>query len=130
MDLADIKPKSDEIVVTLKHPATDEVIKNDDGTDMTITLHAPHTKEYRKAMYSASTERLKDKKDDLTPDDYESIGVEVLVRVTKTWNITWNEKKPKATPAKIKEVYSSSGAFWIINDLQSEVQGFEAFTPA
>ena len=38
MDLMDLTPKSDEIVVTLKHPATDEPLKNPDNSDMTITI--------------------------------------------------------------------------------------------
>ena len=48
MDLKDLTPNLDDVVVEIKHPSTGDTLKNDDGTVMTITVLAPHSKEYKK----------------------------------------------------------------------------------
>jgi hypothetical protein len=50
MDLMDLKPKSDTIEVILKHPNTLEPLTNDDGSEMTVTVHAQHSKEYTEEL--------------------------------------------------------------------------------
>ena len=60
MDLKDLTPKTDEIVVTIKHPVSGEVLKNDDSSDMVITVYAPHSKEYKKVQRELITKRLND----------------------------------------------------------------------
>ena len=59
MDLKDLTPNLDDIVVEIKHPATGDVLKNDDGTNMTITILAPHSKEYKKAQHNKSASGLR-----------------------------------------------------------------------
>lgn len=130
MDLSTIVPTSDEIVVTLKHPATGKVLENDDKTQMTITLHAPHTKGYKSAMYEQANKRIKDQKKDFTAEELELSTLEVLIAATKSWNITYGGDKPKLTKSKAKEVYSNESAFWIVEQLQEEINSFEAFTSA
>ena len=39
MDLMDLKPTSNTVEVTLKHPNTGVVLKNEDKTDMTIVVY-------------------------------------------------------------------------------------------
>jgi hypothetical protein len=39
MDLKDLTPNLDDIVVEIKHPSTGDVLKNDDGTNMTINTN-------------------------------------------------------------------------------------------
>jgi len=44
MDLMNLKPTSDTVEVKLVHPNTGDQLKNDDKTDMTITVYASHSK--------------------------------------------------------------------------------------
>jgi hypothetical protein len=130
MDLSNIIPTSDEIVVTLKYPGTDKVLDNDDGTPMTITLYAPHTKEYKAGIYEQANKRIKDQQKEFTIQDWEESTTELLLKAIKDWDITFGGKKPKLTPAKAKEVFNSKAGFWIAEQVQEKVNSFEAFTPA
>ena len=75
MDLKDLTPKSDTFEVKLVHPNTGDALKNDDKTDMTITVHASHSKEYKAAMHEQTNKRLKamqsGKKQEITAQDME-----------------------------------------------------------
>lgn len=130
MDLSQIVPHSDEIVVTLKYPNTDNVLENDDGTPMTITLHAPHTKEYKAVVYEQANKRIKEGKQEFSIEAWEESSTDLLIKITKSWDITFGGKKPKLTESKAKEVYTSKAGFWIAEQLQEGINGFEAFTPA
>ena len=120
MDLMDLTPKSDEIVITLLHPNTEEIIKNDDGSDMSITVYASHTKEYKKAMHEQANKRLKKaqktKDQSFTSEDLEQASLDILSKVTKDWNITFKGEKPKMTLAKAREVFES--VFWIKDQVE------------
>ncbi len=59
MDLMNLKPTSDTVEVKLVHPNTGDQLKNDDKTDMTITVYASHSKEYKSAMHEQTNKRLK-----------------------------------------------------------------------
>lgn len=115
MDLLDLTPKSDEIVVTIKHPATGEVLKNEDKSDMTITIYAPHSKEYKKVIHEMTNKRLKKMqakgKNEITAEELEEATLETLSKTTKEWNITYGGEVPKLSVAKAKEIYDS--VFWI-----------------
>jgi hypothetical protein len=94
MDLKDLTPNLDDIVVEIKHPSTGDVLKNDDGTNMTITILAPHSKEYKKAQHEQISKRLKkaqkSKSQDVDYSDIEEATLEVLAKTTKAWDITYN----------------------------------------
>ena len=130
MDLSNIVPKSDEIEVTLKYPGTQNVLENDDGTPMTITMYAPHTKEYKAVVYEQANKRIKDGKQEFSIEAWEESSVELLTKITKSWDITFGGKKPKLTESKVREVYTHKAGFWITEQLQEGVNSFEAFTPA
>lgn len=120
MDLINLTPKSDEIVVELKHPVTDKVLKNDDGSVMTITIYAPHAKEYKAVVHDIANKRIKKAKDkkseDFTIEEYEEATLDTLVRVTKAWDITYDGSKPELNEAKVREVYEK--VFWIKPQLE------------
>lgn len=130
MDLSTIVPKSNVITVTLKYPGTDNILENDDKTPMTITLYAPHTKEYKAVVYEQANKRIKDQKKDFTIEDYESSSLDLLVGITKEWDITYGGEKPKLNKKKAQEIYSGDAGFWIVDQLQGELNSFEAFTQA
>jgi len=123
MDLKDLTPNLDDVVVEIKHPTTGDVLKNDDGTDMTITILAPHSKEYKKAQHEQISKRLKkaqkSKSQDVDYSDIEEATLEVLSKTTKSWDITYGGEKPKLTPAKAKDLYEE--VFWIRNQIEEVV---------
>jgi hypothetical protein len=128
-DLLDLTPKSEVIIVTLKHPATDEVLKNEDKSDMTITLFAPHSKEYKKVLHEMTNKRLKKMQGkgtkDITAEEIDEISLDSLAKTTKEWNITFSGEKPKLSLDKAREVYDK--VFWIkaqIEQASEEVLGF------
>jgi hypothetical protein len=128
-DLANFKPKSDEIVVTLK--IGDEVLTNDtDNSDMTWTLYAPHTKEYKEVQYDLTDQIIERAQGDKTyrpkAKDMAERDFEVLARITKSWNITFNEKKPKLTINKAKELLEDFP--FIKEQLEKALEEKEGFT--
>ena len=132
MDLLDLTPKSDEIVVTIKHPATGEVLKNDDKSDMTITVYAPHAKEYKKVLHEMTNKRLKKMqqkgKNEITAEEIEEATLDTLAKTTKGWNITYGGEVPKLTVAKAKEIYDS--VFWIKAQIEEAIESSLDFMKA
>lgn len=120
MDLKDLTPSSDTVEVTLLHPRTLEVITNDDKTPMTITLYAPHSKQYKATIHNQTNKRLKQAQSkrgfDMTAEDLEEATLELLAKVTKEWNITFGGENPKLTVSKAKEIYSD--VFWIKDQIE------------
>jgi hypothetical protein len=132
MDLLDLTPKSDEIVVTIKHPATGEVLKNDDKSDMTITVYAPHSKEYKKVLHEMTNKRLKKMqqkgKNEITAEEIEEATLDTLSKTTKEWNITYGGEVPKMSVAKAKEIYDS--VFWIKAQIEEAIESSLDFMKA
>ena len=114
-DLRDFTPKSDEIVVEIKHPINKEPLMNDDGTPMTIVIYAQHSKVYKKVQRELINKRLKEAQESGSKEiDYEQLeeaALELMVKSTKSWNITYEGKKPKLTEAKARQIYDE--VFWI-----------------
>ena len=133
MDLKDFTPKSDEVEVVVKHPVNGEPLTNKDGSDMVIVLHAPHSKAYKEAMYEQTNKRLKSAQEsngsvDLTAQDLEEASLDLLSKITKFWNITYDDKQPKLTPHKAKALYEE--LFWLKPQLEGALNSFEVFTKA
>lgn len=131
MDLGNLKPKSDLVVITLRHPSTGEVLENDkDGSPMTISICAPHTKEYKGRLYKMSQDRLKNVADTKLEDaDFEviySFSVDFLVDMTKDWNITFEGKMPKFDKSVAKRLYDEYT--WIKEQVEAELGAYDAFT--
>lgn len=130
MDLKDLTPNLDDVVIEIKHPTTGDLLKNDDGTSMTITILAPHSKEYKKAQHEQITKRLKkaqkSKSQEVDYSDIEEATLEVLSKTTKSWDITYGGEKPKLTPAKAKDLYEE--VFWIRNQIEEVVTDTLDFT--
>lgn len=134
-DLSDFTPSSDEIVVTLKNPKDQTVLTNDsDQSEMTWTLYAPHTKEYKKVMYDYTDARVKKMR---TPDgkfdpnqismaETDEENLKQLVDVTKGFNLDRNGERLKFSKTKAKEVLDQF--FWIKPQLEEALETYEVFT--
>lgn len=132
MDLMNLKPTSDTVEVKLVHPNTGDTLKNDDKTDMTITVHASHSKEYKTVFHEQTNKRLKamqsGKKQEITAQDMEEATLTLLSKVTADWNITYGGEKPKLTVAKAKDIYDE--VFWIKDQIEEAVADSLDFTKA
>jgi hypothetical protein len=132
MDLKELTPKSDVIEVDIVHPSTGEKLFNDDNTPMTITLYAPHSKEYKKIMHEQTNRRIKQAnttgKLEITSEELEDSTLHVLAKSTKSWDLTYSGEKPTLSTAKAKTVYNE--VFWIKTQLDSAVEGALNFMTA
>ena len=132
MDLMNLVPTTDEIEVVLKHPATFETLKNDDGSEMTITVYAPHSKEYKAAVHEQTNIRIKQMQKSgrnnttITAEELEAASINMLAKTTKGWNITFEGKKPKFAVDTAKTIYDK--VFWIKDQIEEAVAGSEVFT--
>jgi len=133
MDLKNLTPASDVVEVILVHPTTLEPLMNE-GSDneMSVTLYAPHSKEYKKLMHEQTDRRLlqmqKSKKMQVSSADLEKSTIEILAKATKEWDITYDSESPKLTVAKAKEIYSEY--FWIKDQLEEAINDTLDFTQA
>lgn len=132
MDLKDLIPESDIVIVTLKHPSTQEVLKNGDGSDMTISFAAPHSKEYKKVVHDQTNKRLKKMQGknrlEITAEEIEEATLETLTKTTKDWDITFGGEKIKLTDEKAREVYEK--VFWIKSQVEQALENYFSFTKA
>ena len=132
MDLMNLKPTSDTVEVTLKHPNTGTTHKNDDKTPMTITVYASHSKEHKAVMHEQTNKRLKamqgGKKQEFTAQDIEEATLTLLSKITSEWNITYGGENPKLSVAKAKEIYDE--VFWIKDQVEEALAESLDFTKA
>ena len=129
MDLKDLTPKSDVVEVAICHPGTGEALLNDDKTPMTITMYAPHSKEYKKVMHEQTNKRIKSAnttgKLDITSEELDDNTLDVMSKTTKEWDLTFNGEKPALTEVKAKELYEE--VFWIRSQLDEAIAGSLGF---
>jgi len=131
MDLMDLKPKSDVVEIFLKHPNTGDTLLNEDGSEMTITVAAQHSSEYRNAMYEQQDRRIKAMQKKGSSSSYSAADIErdtltLLAKITKSWDLTYGAEKPKLTEAKAKEVYTD--IFWIRSQIEEALAESADFT--
>jgi len=132
MDLMDLKPTSNTVEVTLRHPNTGDVLTNEDNTNMTIVVYASHSKEYKSVMHDQTNKRLKSmqsgKNQDITAQDMEQSTLEVLSKITSSWNITYDKKSPKLSVSRAKDLYDE--VFWIKDQIEEAIANSLDFTKA
>jgi hypothetical protein len=131
MDLMNLTPTSDIVEITLKHPNTGDTLTNEDKTPMTITFHAPHSKTYKSAMHEQTNKQLKKsrsgkKEIQVTAEELEASSLDVLVKVTEDWNITYEGKNPPIK--KAREIYQK--VFWIKEQVEEALADSLDFTKA
>ena len=109
MDLSTLLPTSDTITVILKHPVTDDVLMKDDGTEMSVTVYAPHSKEYKAAIREQTNKRIqkaqKNKKITFTAEEIDTASVELIAKTTKDWDLIFNKKQLKFSVAEATDLY-------------------------
>ena len=129
MDLSKLIPTDDTITVSLKHPITDEPLTKDDGKEMTITVYAPHSAQYKAAVHEQTNKRIqkaaKGKKVTFTAEDIESATLELLAKTTKEWSIQLNGKSPKFSIDEASDLYAKLP--WLKNQVVEAQEDYSAF---
>jgi len=129
MDLSKLIPTNDVIVVTVKHPMTEEALVKDDGKEMTITIYAPHSSEYKSAVHEQTNKRIqkasKGKRITFTAEEIENATLDLLAKTTKDWNIQLNGKSPKFSVAEAAELYGKLP--WLKAQILEAQEDYSAF---
>lgn len=132
MDLKDFTPKSEVVVVEVLHPATLEALVNKDKSPMTIELYAPYSKEYKQAQHEQQNKRLQKAQKarkggfNISSEELEKDGIELLAKVTKAWNVTYEGASPELSFKKAVEVYSE--LFWLVDQINEAMADVVDFT--
>lgn len=109
MDLLIEAAVKDKITVELKKPGTDQVITNDDGSPMTVTVYGPYSKTHRRISFENQSKYLtmyrKGNEADLSMEEVDEMMFELAVKCVDDWNITAGGEKPKCTEAKVREIF-------------------------
>ena len=133
MDLLKLVPTTDTIDVVLMHPATFEPLLNEDGTEITITVYAPHSKEYKAAVHEQTNLRLKQMQkggrkgnSSITAEELETASIKMLAKTTEGWNVTFDGSKPKFTISAAQDLYER--VFWVKDQIEDSISDNEVFT--
>ena len=100
-----VAPKG-TINVVIKHPQTDKPLKNKDGSDMTIEIYGTNSKEYRSVLFRLADKQLENKQRD--SETIHNDEIDLLVSITKGWNITKDGKALEFSVDTAKELYEDS----------------------
>ncbi len=130
MDISSIGKTKDTSDVTIYNPITQETLVNDNGTDMTITIYGPNSSQYKAVNHAQQNRRLQkaqrtNGKMNLTAQEIESAAMDLLVKVTDSWNITVNKECPDCVEAKVKDIYTEFP--WIRDQVDAALNDAQAF---
>lgn len=128
MDILDIGRYNDTATVFLRHPETDDYLFNEDGSEMTIEVYGPDSAVYKSVIHEQQDRRLskmsRGKTLNLTAAELESSSLDLLVKCTKEWNITFGKKKPKCDSKNVREVYEVP---WVREQVEETLNDRRAF---
>lgn len=128
MDLSNFELKQNTLVVTVKNPATSEVLTNEDKTDMTIEFWLPHTEQAKAVDYFYTDKYLAamDKGKKRTAEQLDKQRLERLAKVVKAWNVTLDKKKPDLTVETATAVFGRLP--WLYRQCVEEIEEAVSFT--
>ena len=130
MDISNFIPTTDTTLVELKNPTNGDVMTNEDGSPMTITMYLPHSKKYKEVRHAQTNRRIQasQKKGvkSITAEEIEAETLDLLVKTTAGWEITYKGKKPKFSEEIAREIYEV--APFIAEQLFEGVAEAEVFT--
>ena len=108
MDLSNFQV-NDTTTVDLLNPVTNEILQDDQGDPMTITVASPDSKEAKRFDHEYLSRYMKEsakKGSELTPQEQESLVFEKFVSLTTDWHIQLGGEYPKCDKEKVKEIYT------------------------
>lgn len=105
MDLKDLLPESDTAVIELVFKG--KKLVNEDKSPMTVEIYLPHSKEHKAIKHKQADFMISKGTEGLKSAEYEDLGYNYLVDITKGWNITFGGEQPKFSKKKAREVYEA-----------------------
>ena len=130
MGLNAIGVVKDTTDVELVHPKTGETLTNDDGSAMTITVYGPYSSTYKATLHAQQNKRFMKAqrtggKMNLTAEELEAEGLNLLVKCTAGWNITLEKEPEKFSQDKAREVYTQHP--WVREQIEGVFGDTRAF---
>jgi hypothetical protein len=130
MGLNSIGAVKDTTDVELVHPKTGEVLTNDDGSPMVITVHGPYSKNYKSVIHAQQNKRLMKAqrmggKMTLTAEELEASAMDLLVKCTADWKITLDKGLEKFSEEKVRQVYTDMP--WVRDQVEAVFGDTRAF---
>ena len=127
-DLSAFEFKTDTLTVEVKHPGTGDKLTNEDGSVMTIEFWLPHTAQAKAIDYEYTDKYLSamDKGKKRTAEQLDKQRLERLAKVTKSWNITLDKKKPDLSVETAMAVYNRLP--WLYRQSVDEIEEAQSFT--
>ena len=129
-DLLNIGKTKETSDVVLYNPVNSEILKNEDGSEMTITIHGPYSKRYKSISHAQQNRRLQKAqrtggKLNLSAEEIESSALDLLVKCVEGWTITLGGEQPACTEAKVREVFTDLP--WVREQVDAALGDAQAF---
>lgn len=132
MDLNKLEVKSDASTVRIYHPTTNIPLKNDDGSDMTITVHGKYSKRYREIQQEQQNARLKRAerggKMKLTAEEILEDRLDLTCGCVDSWNIQLDGAVPELTKESVRTIFQRFP--WMREQIEIEMEDTQAFLTA
>jgi hypothetical protein len=129
MDLNSLEVKSETTTIHLHHPKTHVLLVNDDGSDMTITVHGKYSKRYRQIQQEQQNARLKRAerggKMKLTAEEILADRHDLIVGCVESWNIQLDGKVPELSNESVRNIFERFP--WMREEIENEMESTDAF---
>lgn len=113
MDLSQftVDPENQTATLEIVHPGTGQVLRDEDGVAVTITLHGPDSKAVKSVERAWTNKRLaegmRSKKATVSIEQIEDQAMAVDVAATVDWSgVAFDGEELECTPENIRKVYT------------------------
>jgi hypothetical protein len=119
--------KTDTVLVELRHPATDELLKTEDGKPVGVHVYGTASKPYRDAIHALQNRALKRGKKAASAEVMKEEAIELLVAISeKAENLTY-KGKPLNSADAFRALYSDPQFSWLKDQVDMAVGDTAAF---
>ncbi len=129
MNLDSIGRAKDESTLYIKNPSNGKVVKNDDGTDMEVTVFGEYSDEWRNALYERTKNRIEKSKEtgqtSISFEEMEEENFEVTCLCTKSWNLTDKDGPVDLTPENVRRIYTEYP--WVYQQVRAHMENSSNF---
>lgn len=130
MSLREIAKVTDTTEVTLRHPTTDAILTNADGSPMVVVIHGPYSKRYKNTAHEQTNRRLNKMnrtggKMTMTAEEIEESTLDLMVACVESWNITVDTKPEPFSTAAVRKVFEEFP--WLREQVESVMGDTRAF---
>ena len=117
-------------VMPVRHPKTGDTLKNEDGSDMTVTVYGTDGDVFQKAQRAKINSKMKLRRTSgkMTAEEIQADTLDLLAAATADWNITLDGAKPEFTPANVRAVYTRLP--WLRKQVDEWMADEANFSPA